>query len=574
MRRLACLLGTLTFLLFAPGAADALTIDQFIIGSDPTDMALGPDGNLWVTLDTGEAVQRISPAGEVTGNFPLPPGRHGVAIVAGRDGDMWFTERIPPDDTGFVGRITMAGAITHHPVPTGAQSLAMGADGNLWFTTLDNRIGRMTPAGSVTLFGGLATDSSASSLTLGPDGNIWFVEPRHNAVGRITPAGIVTEFPADEGPAGIAPGPDGNLWYTYQFGVARMSTSGLVTGHFTQGLSRAAGAGYLSAGPDGNLWLAESLGNRVARVSVSTGQITEFTQGIRNDNYVSTVTPGPAGTVWFVSALHSLIGRVTLDRPTVDTGIASNLGTGTATLGGIADPAGAALTVHFEYGRSPSYGATTPDQALGDANGAQLVGATVGGLDPATEYHYRLVGSSPFGPVAGPDRTFTTATPPPVDADGDGYAVNLDCDDGNAKVHPGALDIPGNRTDEDCRDGAAPYRSLPIAYGYRYKRHGKGTVIWKLNVTFPADTTLKLRCHGRGCDVKPWRHHFAKGRRGLSLVPRLRDSKLRRGARITLSFAQRFARTRIVTIVSRAPKAPRDSMRCKDPVRGSKVTRC
>jgi hypothetical protein len=43
------------------------------------------------------------------------------------------------------------------------------------------------------------------------------------------------------------------------------------------------------------------------------------------------------------------------------------------------------------------------------------------------------------------------------DADGDGFAADKDCDDGNAQVHPGARDVPGNGLDEDC-DGmdAAP----------------------------------------------------------------------------------------------------------------------
>jgi hypothetical protein len=37
----------------------------------------------------------------------------------------------------------------------------------------------------------------------------------------------------------------------------------------------------------------------------------------------------------------------------------------------------------------------------------------------------------------------------PFDFDGDGYAQDSDCDDGNAAVHPGALELC-NGIDDDC----------------------------------------------------------------------------------------------------------------------------
>jgi virginiamycin B lyase len=56
----------------------------------------------------------------------------------------------------------------------------------------------------------LAGNSDPEGITAGPDGNLWFTEFTGNRIGRITPAGTVTEFPVltgKRGPEGITAGP-------------------------------------------------------------------------------------------------------------------------------------------------------------------------------------------------------------------------------------------------------------------------------------------------------------------------------------------------------------------------------
>src|SRR5579884_434780 len=76
--------------------------------------------------------------------------------------------------------------------------------------------GRWLPE-QVTEFGtGITAGSLPFRIAVGSDGNLWFTEFGHNALGRITPAGVVTEFtlPPGSSPLGITSGPGGLPYFT------------------------------------------------------------------------------------------------------------------------------------------------------------------------------------------------------------------------------------------------------------------------------------------------------------------------------------------------------------------------
>ena len=84
--------------------------------------------------------------------FSIPTAESGPSgIVAGPDGNLWFTE----NQRNQIGRITPAGVITEFPIPTQGGSprgIAVGSDGSLWFTESGNKIGRITTTGVITEF--------------------------------------------------------------------------------------------------------------------------------------------------------------------------------------------------------------------------------------------------------------------------------------------------------------------------------------------------------------------------------------------------------------------------------------
>jgi hypothetical protein len=96
-------------------------------------------------------------------------------------------------------------------------------------------------------------------------------------------------------------------------------------------------------------------------------------------------------------------------KPVVTTGAAADVAQQTATLAGTAAPNGAATTYFFQYGTTSLYGASTVATALPRK---MRVTAPIGGLAPATTYHYRLVAQNRHGITKGKDRTFKTRRQP------------------------------------------------------------------------------------------------------------------------------------------------------------------
>ncbi len=152
------------------------TLTEFALasGSRPTGIAVGPDGALWVVESGRARIARLTPSGAVTDGYSLPdPQSRPHAIVVGPGGDLWFSEESGPR----VGRITAAGQVEELPIPgeNGTRELALGADGNLWFTT-GYAIGSISASGKTgePECVDVGCRSAVSAIAQGPDGNLWF----------------------------------------------------------------------------------------------------------------------------------------------------------------------------------------------------------------------------------------------------------------------------------------------------------------------------------------------------------------------------------------------------------------
>jgi streptogramin lyase len=307
----------------------------------PSQITAGPEGDLWFTeraeLESTN-IGRITPAGEVT-QFPILAFSEPQGIALGPEGKLWFAEinnpectSSPPGCRSKVGRIdptTHAVAEFSTGITEGSQpwDIAAGPDGNLWFSERTGPVGyagqmaRINPTTHVVteFSAGITGDTEPDGVTAGPDGNVWFTEEVGNRIGRITPSGTITEFPipsTNSAPVAIVTGSDGNLWFAEQdtTTIGRITPTGTITEFplpSPDGEPRA-----IAAGPDGNIWFAMDNGD-IGRITPA-GVVTTCTTGISGD--IEGLTAGPDESMWFVEYYEGRIGKITA----TGTGLAPN----------------------------------------------------------------------------------------------------------------------------------------------------------------------------------------------------------------------------------------------------------
>ncbi|QFZ19578.1 Vgb family protein [Saccharothrix syringae] len=228
--------------------------------NSPADVVHGPDGLIWFV--GFQVIGRITADQQLEGwedrRIGLPK-----AMASGPDGALWYTnEKEPPT----ISRITPTGSITHHPIQTTGSSPTMpgittGPDGALWFIETSffpegpRGIGRMTTGGEYRRWALSDAMTGPSRITAGPDDALWFTTDR--AIGRITVDGTISDFPIPPGtrPFDITFGLDGALWFTTDQGsIGRLTTSGQMTLHPIDGAEQLIG---LASAQDGSLWIAD-----------------------------------------------------------------------------------------------------------------------------------------------------------------------------------------------------------------------------------------------------------------------------------------------------------------------------
>ena len=287
-------------------------------GATPIQIIQGLDGNMWFSEAGGNRIGYINPAGAIT-EFTLAVGRSSDGLAIGPDGNIWFTEITSsgsPANPNTLSKITPTGILSEDlaVLPHFANELLYGPDGNFWVAD-ETAIVRVTPAGTVTTYP-IPGTPSVSSLTVGQDGKIWFADYGQNKFGRINLDGsALTEWSppsSSSGPYRIVRGSDRNLWIT-EFGAGKIgkfsvSDPTTVTEYPVGGHSPVS----IGAGPDGTMWFTTwaSSANTVGTMSTNGS--------ILNETVLPTAVSQPDamfggfddGKMWFVERASGKIARV------------------------------------------------------------------------------------------------------------------------------------------------------------------------------------------------------------------------------------------------------------------------
>lgn len=157
------------------------------------------------------------------------------------------------------------------------------------------------------------------------------------------------------------------------------------------------------------------------------------------------------------------------------------------------------------------------------------------------------------------------AAPPCSDCDGDGHPGPRDCNDSNALVHPGAVDVLANALDEDC-DGPASYALLASAITYAVRVSRAGTTFTSLSVRpVAAATTIRVSCRGRGCALHTKTLVVTKQTPARDLLPLLKRRRLHPGARLEIRLTKPGTIGIVRRLRIRTRKPPQRTDKCLAP---------
>jgi DNA-binding beta-propeller fold protein YncE len=202
-----------------------------------------------------------------------------------------------------------------------------------------------------------------------------------------------------------------------------------------------------------------------------------------------------------------------------------------------------------------------------DASGARVFYNPFGGFTGADSFSYRASAGGLTSNTAVVSLSVAAAPPSGLDGDRDGFFAGQDCNDANASIRPGALEVRGNRVDENCDGLADPFPTVTSGVSAKWDIKGSRFTLTQLTISNPPKgAKFEFRCAGRGCPVRT-KKLSGKIRRGLLDVRRSLGKKLkyRAGQTIEVRISAPGFNTKVAQLKLRAGRTPNVVPLCLPP---------
>ncbi len=331
----------------ATEASAATHIDYYNLGSTKNDVyglwiTQGPDAAMYYTT-LGQVICNsgfcASPTGNVgrldpsSGSFQeITLSASAYALQFTSDNALWGTEYTNnslarmslPLNASHVTEILLpaasSGAI---PEP---RTLAIGSDGNLWFTDYGaGRIGKINPLGpllssAMTMYnlpngaaGTFRTRARPNGIAAGPDGNLWITDRLNGQIDKSTTSGVMTAYvPPEQAALGSSNSTfpafitkaGGSLYFTQNNDPSSPLDEVTTGGAFSHASIPAAASPYFLASQASTIAFDDLANSGVATYRTDTHQLRDLplTQlsAAANTGGVNGVTFASDGSVWFM----------------------------------------------------------------------------------------------------------------------------------------------------------------------------------------------------------------------------------------------------------------------------------
>ena len=164
-----------------------------------------------------------------------------------------------------------------------------------------------------------------------------------------------------------------------------------------------------------------------------------------------------------------------------------------------------------------------------------------------------------------------TPQPSGIDNDKDGFFAGQDCNDANAAIRPGAVEVKGNNLDENCDGLAEPFPTLTSGVASKWDVKGSSLTMTSLQVTqqFPKGWKAVIKCSGKPkCSFKTKTLKAGKVSKGASTVISSLSKKQRKfkaGQTVEVWVSAPNFNTKVARLVLRKGKIPTTQPFCVIP---------